>query len=127
MKMVLDDSAGRYTVRSYSAGEVQIREQRFVRSLIVLPGRILPDWEPGHPRELSSTHLGPVIEHAPEVLILGTGERQVFPEPALFAELMSRGIGFEVMDNAAACRTYNILVAEGREAALALVITNRPD
>jgi uncharacterized protein len=127
MKMALDDSAGRYTVRSYSAGEVQIRDQRYVRSLIVLPGRILPDWEPGHPGDLDGSHLRPVIDHAPEVLILGTGERQVFPEPALFAELMARGIGFEVMDNAAACRTYNILVAEGREAALALVIGNPPD
>lgn len=127
MKMALDDSSGRYTVRSYSAGEVQIREQRYTRSLIVLPGRVLPDWEPGHPEELRGSHLRPVIDHGPEVLILGTGERQVFPEPALFAELMARGIGFEVMDNAAACRTYNILVAEGRAAALALMLTNPPD
>ena len=126
MKMARDDGAGRYTVRSYNAGEVQIRDRRYVRSLIVLPERILPDWEPGHPADLRESDLRPVIEHGPEVLILGTGERQVFPEPALFAELMARGIGFEVMDNAAACRTYNILVAEGREAALALVISE-PD
>jgi uncharacterized protein len=127
MKMALDDSSGRYTVRSYSAGEVQIRDQVYTRSLIVLPGRILPDWEPGHPGELRDSHLRAVIDHGPEVLILGTGERQVFPEPALFAELMARGIGFEVMDNAAACRTYNILIAEGRHAALALLLNGAPD
>ena len=64
----------------------------------------------------------PIIEHRPEVLILGTGERQVFPDPAIFCTLMDLGIGFEVMDNAAACRTYNILIAEERRAVLALML-----
>ena len=127
MKMALDDSAGRYVVRSYRPGEVQIREQRFSRSLIVMPTLLLPDWTPAAAHELQREHLRPLLGHGPEVLILGTGERQVFPDPALFSELMARGIGFEVMDNAAACRTYNILVGEDRRAALALIMCTPPD
>ena len=58
----------------------------------------------------------------PEIVILGTGERQVFPEPSLFAAVAGRGVGLEVMDNGAACRTYNVLLAEGRRVALAIIL-----
>ena len=66
--------------------------------------------------------LGAVLDLGPEILVLGTGERQVFPEPQVIVALAARGIGLEVMDNGAACRTYNILLAEGRKVALALIM-----
>jgi uncharacterized protein len=122
MKMALDTASGVNVVRSYQPGRVTIRDQRFEISLIVFPDEIRLDWPPRGPGELAARHLKPVLERPPEVLILGTGDRQVFPEPATFVTLMDMGIGFEVMDNAAACRTYNILLSEGRRAALALLL-----
>jgi uncharacterized protein len=122
MKMALDGATGVNSIRTYRPGRAQIKNQYFTCSLIVLPDRLFPDWQPCTPEELQASHFGPILERRPEVLILGTGETQVFPEPATFVTLMDLGIGFEVMDNAAACRTYNVLLAEGRHAALALIL-----
>lgn len=123
MKMALDDSGGLNVVNAYEPGQVRIREQTFTRSLIAMPDRVFTGWDADSARELRAAHLQPLLDAKPEVVILGTGETQVFPEPALFMTLMDLGIGFEVMDNAAACRTYNILLGEGRQAALALIMT----
>ena len=122
MKMALDDSGAPNVVRSYEPGRVQIRDTVHQRSLIALPDRLHADWEPATADALRATHFAPLLDASVEVVILGTGERQVFPDPAVFMTLMDLGIGFEVMDNGAACRTYNILLGEGRRAALALII-----
>ena len=122
MKMALDDSGALNVVRSYEPGRVQIRDAFYERSLIALPDSLFADWEPATADALRATHFTPLLDASVEVVILGTGERQVFPEPGVFMTLMDLGIGFEVMDNGAACRTYNILLGEGRRAALALII-----
>jgi len=122
MKMALDNASGVNTIRSYAPGRVQIREQHFTRSLIVLPNQLFSDWQPRAAHELCAADLQPILEHGPEVLIIGTGETQEFPDPAVFTTLMDLRIGFEVMSNGAACRTYNILLAEDRRAALALLL-----
>jgi uncharacterized protein len=127
MKMALDDAGGVNVIKSYETGRVQIRERYYTRSLIVLPRRLFPDWGPVTPGDLKPVHLETIVEQRPEVLIIGTGETQVFPDPAVFTALMERGIGFEIMDNGAACRTYNILLAEERRAALALILTGVAD
>ena len=124
MKMALDNAAGVNLVTSYAPGEVRIRDRLFTTSLIALPDRLFPDWEHGRPEELRATSLAAIIDQRPEVLILGTGDTQVFPDPAGLATLMDVGIGFEIMDNGAACRTYNILLAEGRRVALALMLAD---
>lgn len=120
--MALDSTKNLYTVSAYENGGVRIREQTFTRSLLVFPHRLMPDWEPLDVQQLRAGHFTPLLEESPEVVILGTGNNQVFPEPAVFMTLMDLGIGFEVMDNGAACRTYNILVSEDRKAALALIL-----
>ena len=122
MKMALDNASGVNVIRSYERGSVQIRDRHFDTSVIVLPDEIIEGWPPGHPGDLSASHFGPVVERMPEVLLLGTGEAQSFPEARIFVTLMDLGVGFEVMDNAAACRTYNILLSEGRRAAVALLL-----
>ena len=124
MKMALDNAAGVNVIKRYDAGRVQIRDRFFDRSLIVLADALLTDWEPTHSAHLHSGHFEAVIERNPEVLILGTGDTQVFPDLSVFSALMDAGIGFEVMDNAAACRTYNILLSEDRRVALALLMTD---
>jgi uncharacterized protein len=127
MKIALDNAVGVNVIKSYAPGRVQIRERHYSRSLIVMPHSLLPEWGPDDAGTLRGSDFRTIIEHRPEVLILGTGERQVFPDPAIFATLMDLGIGCEVMDNAAACRTYNILIAEERRAALALMFTTDTD
>ncbi len=121
MKMALDNAPGANRVTHYEHGRVSLGERRFDASLIVMPQTIVTDWPASHASALRASDFAPIVEQAPEVLILGTGDTQVFPEPAVFSTLMDRGIGCEVMDNAAACRTYNILLTEDRRVALALL------
>jgi uncharacterized protein len=122
MKMALDNAGAINIVRRYDPGHVTIRDQTFSRSLIVFGNSLIPDWAPTSVATLDHQQFEPLGAPDLEVLILGTGEQQLFPDPAVFVPLMERGIGFEVMDNAAACRTYNILLAEQRRVALALLI-----
>jgi len=122
MKMALDSASQVNVVRSYAPGRVTVRDREYTSSVIIWGNRIYEAWEAPGINRLRPSHLHPVTQDPPEVLILGTGERQVFPEPSTFTTLMDLGIGFEVMDNAAACRTYNILLAEQRQVALALLI-----
>ncbi len=123
MKIALESNTGVNVIRGYEPGEVRIRDRRYTRSLIVSATRIIDDWAAAAPDELRGLCIcSPSCSSPPEVLILGTGETQVFPQPATFMTLMDLGIGFEVMDNAAACRTYNILLGEDRKVALALII-----
>ena len=127
MKFALDNMVSGNQVKTYEPGRVQILGDCYVASLIVSRDRLLTDWQPRHIDELQAGHLQAVVEIHPEVLLLGTGDRQAFPEPETFIPLMDLGIGFEVMDNAAACRTYNILLAEERPVALALILDGGSD
>ena len=127
MKIALDNMAGANLVKAYEPGRVQIRDAYYATSLIVSRDRLLTDWKPRHSAELQAHHLQAVLDIQPEVMLLGTGDRQTFPEPETFIGLMDLGIGFEVMDNAAACRTYNILLAEERPVALALILDGGSD
>ena len=122
MKFTLDRPDTLYVVRSYAPGRLAIGEREFSRSVIVAARTLLEDWRPQTMLELAAADLEPALALRPEVLLLGSGARQVFPPPALLAGLHARRIGFEVMDTGAACRTYNLLVAEGREVAAALII-----
>jgi uncharacterized protein len=121
MKFSLADHTSGYAIQGYGPGEVTIGGRLFRHSLVLTPTRLEP-WHPAPPEQLDETDLAPVIELAPELLLLGTGPRQRLPSPALYAALAQRGIALEAMDNGAACRTYNILLAEGRRIALALFL-----
>lgn len=104
------------------AGEIRLRDARHTHSLIVTRERVLADWRHPAVAELTIGHFAAVIELGPEILLLGTGPGQQLPPPGLYAEFAARGIGLEAMDNAAACRTYNLLLSEYREVALALML-----
>jgi uncharacterized protein len=85
------------------------------------------DWGPAppdrlRPAELRSEHLEPALAMGPQVVIIGTGQRQQFPDPAVYFALLEQGIGVEIMDTGAACRTYNILAGEGRRVVAALML-----
>jgi len=122
MKFTLDRPATPHVVRAYAPGLIRIGEREFARSVIVSAQALVDDWRPQHVGELVAADLEPALALQPEVLLLGSGARQVFPAPDLLAQLYAARIGFEVMDTGAACRTYNVLVAEGRAVAAALII-----
>lgn len=122
MKSTLDRPATPHVVRGYAPGRLRIGEREFARSVIVCAATLIDDWRPQHIGELTAADLEPVLALRPQVLLLGSGARQVFPGPALLARLHAARIGFEVMDTGAACRTYNVLVGEGRDVAAALLI-----
>ena len=119
MKFQLETAPGRNVVTGYGEGYVAINRERHERSLIVGGDRLLFDW-PARWEELNAAHFEFLRSLQPEIVLLGTGPTQKFPHPSLSGSLHEARIGLEIMTTDAACRTYNILVAEGRNAFAAL-------
>lgn len=111
-------------VKNYQPGEVRINATTYTDSLFFTQQEIFSEWPISDISQLAIEHLQPIIETQPEVIILGTGERQVFPNIELFAHCASKGIGLEVMANDAACRTYNVITTEDRDVVLALIFAS---
>ena len=122
MKISQSIGTASYRIRAYQPGQVQINDEWHYGSLVLGLESLVTDWAPASLEELTSAHLETVLALAPEVILLGTGEAQRFPPPALLRPLLQQGIGVEVMANDAACRTFNILMSEDREVALALIL-----
>lgn len=113
------------TVTAYDDIGVELNAQRFEFSLIVLPEVAPTPWPITHFDQLTPEHFEQIAATLPDVVILGTGTKQRFVHPRLIGALTSKHKGVECMDNQAACRTYNILMAEGRKVALALIMENK--
>ncbi len=113
------------TVTGYEDDWIEINAARFSHSLIVLPEVPPTPWVVRHFEALQASDFAPIEALQPDLLILGTGQRQRFVAPGLITGLLSRRIGVECMDNQAACRTYNILMAEGRKVALAVILPEK--
>jgi len=97
--------------------------RRVVKSFIVTPQALLEDWPaPASVKELTPDHLATVLAQQPELVILGTGDKQQFPSAAVMGACLTRNIGIEVMDNGAAARTFNLLAGEGRNVAAAILL-----
>ena len=99
-----------------------VNGERHEKSLVVLPRRIVTDWAATTFEALAAEHFEALLDLECEVVLLGTGAVLRFPRPELLRPLSGKGIGVEVMDVHAACRTYNILMAEERKVAAALLI-----
>ena len=122
MKLHLQNSGTANIIRAHTPGEVRINDEVYVRSLIVTPAELVRDWGPVDFAGLAAEHFEAIVRLKPELVLLGTGARLSFPRPPLTLALIETGIGLEVMDTAAACRTYNILMGEGRAVAAALIL-----
>lgn len=109
------------TVTAYDDDAVEINAVRFSYSLVVLPETPPVAWPANSFDALTAEHFAQIHAAEPDVVILGTGKRQRFVHPRLTSVLTDHRIGIECMDNQAACRTYNILMGEGRKVALALI------
>jgi uncharacterized protein len=122
MKLTDDTIGGAFLVRSYAPGEVRVGETVLRRSCLLRRDQLVSDWRPQSIEELTADDLDEVFALQPEIVVIGSGARQRFPPTALTAALLARGIGCEVMDTGAACRTYNVLASEGRAVVAALFV-----
>jgi len=122
MKLHATSTQQYQTVTAYDETGVEINAVRFDYSLLVLPEIPPVPWPVSSFDQLSTENFEQIGATSPDVVILGSGNKQRFVHPKLLAGLTVRRIGVESMDNQAACRTYNILMAEGRKVALALII-----
>lgn len=146
MQFNLESSRQYYGIRAYGPGTVTVsiplnaeepaphaldaigpdatrmRQETLSHSSIISPTRLVRDWTPRRFNELCPAHFEAVLELTPEIVLLGTGGELRWPETRIMAPIINAGIGFEVMSTAAACRTYNILMGDGRNVAAALLL-----
>jgi uncharacterized protein len=122
LKLHPDAATARNTVTGYGAGFVAVNGVRFERSVVVLPDRIVTDWRATTFDALEPAQLAALAGLGADIVLLGTGDAIRFPRPELVRPLVEARIGLEVMDVQAACRTFNILGAEGRKVAAALLL-----
>jgi uncharacterized protein len=122
MKLHSSSTEKYQTVTGYDHTGVEINAQRFDHSVLVMPEVAPRPWNVTRFEDLQAAHFEQIAADQPDVVILGTGERQRFVHPRLVASLSALRIGVESMDSHAACRTYNILMGEGRKVVLALII-----
>ena len=113
---------GILTVRWVREDAIGVAEHELRRSFWLTPEQLVEAWPPTTTAAIDEAALAPILALQPQLLILGTGARQQFLAPRLQAQLYSRGIGIESMDNAAAARTYNLLASEGRKVAAAFLL-----
>lgn len=122
MSLTLDDNHAVYQIRAYRPGLIQVNDETFTQSLIVTPSKIITPWTPQLITELVSDNFDDICQLKPTLLLIGTGNKLAFPSLATYGHLINLGIGVEIMDTHAACRTYNVLTAENRNVAAALII-----
>ncbi|HYP67090.1 MAG TPA: Mth938-like domain-containing protein [Thiobacillaceae bacterium] len=122
MKLHLSNPSGLNGITGYGDRYVEINHRRHTTSLVITPQALyLEDWAGLGFEELNEDHFARLAQLKPEMVLLGTGAKLRFPHPRLSRALAEARIGLDVMDSRAACRTYNILMAEGRNV-LALIL-----
>ncbi len=122
MKLQSDPHSGANTITGYGDGYVEINRTPYSHAVLLSSDGEIQEWAVKSFDELSAADFTEMAALKPELIIIGTGLRQHFPKPELLKTLIEAKIGFEVMDSQAACRTYNILVGEGRQVLLALIV-----
>ncbi len=121
MPLAEDKITSRYSISAYNPGEIIVNQTAYRESLILSPQTIHCPWPVLSVDELNESNLQLVMDMNPYVVLLGTGDHQIFPGSRIVALFGQRGIGLEVMNNGALCRTFNILVAEDREVVAAII------
>lgn len=122
MRLTLDNLDATNVVTRLGPEGVQVGNTLLTRSAVFNAATLVTDWPVTDANTLDMDALAPALALEPEILVLGTGSRILFPGPELYAALAERGIGLEVMDTASACRTYNVLAGEGRPVVAALIL-----
>jgi uncharacterized protein len=121
MKFHLQTSSAN-VVTGTGPGWVRVGTAEYRANIVLLPDAVIEGWAPAGFDMLGESDFAALLAHTPEMVLLGTGDRQRFPHPRLLQALAAARVGVEVMDTRAACRTFNILVAEDRRVAAALIV-----
>ncbi len=111
-----------YALRSADGQQAKVNDRMLTRSFILAPDQLLEEWPAALASQLTPADLEPALAQNPAVLLLGTGERQVFPPMEVMAACLTRNIGIEVMNNASAARTFNVLAGENRRVVVAMIL-----
>jgi uncharacterized protein len=114
MQITQDSGSGVNFIRAYGAGELRINQDSYRSTIILSASSIVAQPNIRAVEDLAGADVPLILKLEPELLLLGTGARQIFPHAAFGAQFLRAGIGFEVMDTGAACRTFNVLVGEKR-------------
>ena len=121
MEFHLEIPGNHHFIRSIGDKGIRINDDYYPGAVVVSAERINPDWAVESVEDIDESSLRPVFEMDPEVVLIGTGAKQVFLPPEIQMHFYRRGVGLEVMTTDAACRTFNVLVAEGRPVVAALL------
>ena len=122
MKLQSDPHSGANTITGYGDGYVEINQTPYAHAVLLSSDGAINEWPVQSFEGLEADHFAQMVALKPELILIGTGSKQRFPKLELLKALISAKIGFEIMDSQAACRTYNILVGEGRQVLLALIV-----
>ena len=127
MKLHINDDQELQLVRAYTANQITIGDKHYGSSVILTRTQVVADWPRSSVNGLNDCDFRLMLEFDPELVLLGTGQHLLFPSPSITYPLVNQSIGLEVMDTAAACRTYNILAGEGRNVLAALILESTHD
>lgn len=122
MELARDRPEGVLMVRHVASDHVMLSDRDLTNSFLLAPDRVIEDWPVASADKLDASQVASLLALKPELVLLGTGPSQVFPAAAFLAGFLGKGIGIEVMDNAAAARTYNLLAGEGRKVLAAFIL-----
>ena len=125
MKFSEDKIDQGYYVTGYDEGIILINGSPRTSSFIISLETLIEDWSPTHIDDLRTHHIQPLLQLQPELVLIGTGDTLKFPAIEHYAVLIQQNIGVEIMDSAAACRTYNILLGEGRKVVAGIIMNTR--
>lgn len=121
MDLILENPDYEYFLRGANAFEGRVNDRRLTRSFLIAPDRLVEDWPVRDAGMMTPADLEPALALDPEAILLGSGAGQVFPPPEVMAACLQRGIGLEVMTNAAVARTYTVMASEQRRVVAAFI------
>ena len=124
MQLNLERPDHEFFLRGADGASALVNDRRLQASFVLAPDRLIENWSPREAKALVPEDMEPLLALEPEVILLGTGATQVFPPAATLAACLSLGVGVEVMTNAAAARTFNVLASEGRRVVAGFLIGN---
>ena len=122
MKFAQDSQDEGYVITAYDDASVSINGKPFQQSLIVTPSKLEENWAISAITLLEQRHVEQLLALNPELIIIGTGDKLVFPAVEIYSSIIQHGIGIDFMDTGAACRTYNILMSEDRDVVAGLIL-----
>ena len=122
MQLTLENPDFRYSLRGAGGDYALVNERRLEASFLLAPNDLVTGWRPATVADLQPQDMDAVLAMQPALVLLGSGASLRFPAPAVMATCLTRGIGIEVMDNAAAARTFNVLATEGRRVVAGFLI-----